>query len=300
MDAAHSSDETAANGSLHLAYFATEITLHRCIIRSINPSTADAYLTHICRSAAKTRLISAMDLVNRLRPMHLRSFWPSAGRTNFALIGSFGILLRITAETREEEDFYRTRLSEYRWTLSVSCRDAEFLVFAIDSLDVATSLLRNAPGKPEIEEYMARSMSATPPPQPPRRQQPQQQNQQQQFRGQAKNNGRVDERRFRDEDLEDTEENQTAEGENEGKKRGESSAQAQQRANNAGRAWPLPRRATESSTSAVSGLGSPATSVVSSMSPSSGAPAQATTTQPATGGVNGGQRVGPLNVTDLT
>ncbi|KAF3481609.1 nitrogen regulatory protein OTam [Arthroderma uncinatum] len=150
---------SGANGGLHLAYFATEITLHRCIIRSIAPETTDPYLAHICRSAAKTRLISAMDFVNRLRPVHLRAFWPSAASTNFALVGAFGVLLRTTAQTQEEEEFYRARLREYRWTLSVSRKDAEFLTFAIDSLDGVTKLLRNEPRKPEFQEFMNSSSS---------------------------------------------------------------------------------------------------------------------------------------------
>lgn len=153
--------ETARNGALHLAYFATEITLHRCIIRSITPETADSYLSHICRSAAKTRLISAMDFVNRLRQAHLRSFWPAAARTNFALIGSFGILLRITAPTKEEAEFYRIRLCEYRWTLSVSKKDATFLEFALESLDNATALDVHVPEKPGIDELMASSAKPT-------------------------------------------------------------------------------------------------------------------------------------------
>ncbi|KAL4918820.1 fungal-specific transcription factor domain-containing protein [Aspergillus aurantiobrunneus] len=147
-------EETARNGALHLSYFATEITLHRCIVRSLSPKTTDAYLSHICRSAAKTRLISAMDFVNRLRPPHLRSFWPAASRTHFALIGSFGVLLRVTAPTNEEAEFYRLRLCEYRWTLSVSKKDAEFLEFALDSLDNATDLDHHVPPKPGIDELM--------------------------------------------------------------------------------------------------------------------------------------------------
>lgn len=146
--------ESANNGALHLSYFATEITLHRCIVRSLTPETADSYLSHICRSAAKTRLISAMEFVNRLRPIHLRSFWPAASRTNFALIGSFGVLLRITAPTKEEAEFYRLRLFEYRWTLSVSLKHAEFLDFALESLDNATTLDRHVPEKPAIDELM--------------------------------------------------------------------------------------------------------------------------------------------------
>lgn len=148
-------EESASNGALHVAYFATEITLHRCIIRSLSPSTADNYLSHICRSAAKTRLISAMDFVNRLRPAHLQAFWPGSSRTNFALIGSFGTLLLATAPTREEAEFYRQRLAEYRWTLSVSVKNAQFLKHAIESLDLSTMLAQNVPEKPGIEELMA-------------------------------------------------------------------------------------------------------------------------------------------------
>ncbi|RAL12329.1 putative C6 transcription factor (OTam) [Aspergillus homomorphus CBS 101889] len=154
-------EDNARNGALHLAYFATEITLHRCIVRSLAPENADAYLSHICRSAAKTRLISAMDFVNRLRPSHLRSFWPAAARTNFALIGSFGVLLRITAPTKEEAEFYRLRLCEYRWTLSVSKKDAEFLEFALESLDNATNLDHCVPEKPGIDELMTSAAKPT-------------------------------------------------------------------------------------------------------------------------------------------
>lgn len=150
-------DEHARNGALHLAYFATEITLHRCIVRSIADDGTDSYLAHICRSAAKTRLISAMDFVNRLRPAHLRSFWPASARTNFSLIGSFGMLLRVTAPASEEAEFYRLRLCEYRWTLSVSHKNAEFMSFALESLDNQTMLDKHVPEKPGIEELMASS-----------------------------------------------------------------------------------------------------------------------------------------------
>ena len=154
-------EETARNGALHLAYFATEITLHRCIVRSLTSKTADAYLSHICRSAAKTRLISAMDFVNRLRPAHLRSFWPASARTNFSLIGSFGILLRITAPTKEEAEFYRIRLCEYRWTLSVSKKNAQFMDFALESLDNSTNLDKHVPDKPAIDDLMTSAAKPT-------------------------------------------------------------------------------------------------------------------------------------------
>ncbi|TVY48583.1 Transcriptional activator protein [Lachnellula occidentalis] len=154
-----------STGFLHLAYFATEITLHRRIIRSLSvplaPDTKpalDPYITHICRSAAKTRLISAMDFVNRLTASHLRSFWYFASKTNFALIGTFGSLLWATAPGREEADWYRRRLGEYRWTLGVSCKgggsegggNARLTEFAMGMLDTSTGLLKALPEKPAL------------------------------------------------------------------------------------------------------------------------------------------------------
>ncbi|KAL9098596.1 MAG: hypothetical protein Q9163_005776 [Psora crenata] len=147
-------------GHLHLAYFATEITLHRCIIRSLANAPPDNYLAYICRGAAKSRLISAMDFVNRLRSDHLTSFWYFPSKVNFALVATFGSLLLATAPCQEEADFYRARLGEYRWTLSVSAKNAGFLNFAIESLESSTDLLRSLPLKPRIEDLDIRQMPA--------------------------------------------------------------------------------------------------------------------------------------------
>ncbi|KAI4146068.1 MAG: hypothetical protein L6R39_003602 [Caloplaca ligustica] len=144
--------KTSSIGHLHLAYFATEITLHRCIIRSLRQHNKDAYVSHVCRSAAKTRLISAMDFTNRLRPDHLVSFWYFPSKTNFSLIGTFGSLLLATAPGQEEADFYRTRLAEFRWTLCVSSKNANFLNFAVESLDSCLHLLQALPPKPSTRD----------------------------------------------------------------------------------------------------------------------------------------------------
>jgi hypothetical protein len=160
MDSSFQSNTLPANrlnsvGYLHLGYFATEITLHRRIIRSLasDAQAVDPYVQHICRSAAKARLISAMDFVNRLTPQHLRAFWYFASKTNFALIGTFGSLLWATSPGREEADWYRRRLGEYRWTLSVSSKPggAKGLTeFAMGMLDISTGLLKTLPEKPQL------------------------------------------------------------------------------------------------------------------------------------------------------
>jgi len=155
LGSSSSSGRLSSIGYLHLAYFATEITLHRRIMRALasDSHAIDPYLEHICRSAAKARLISAMDFVNRLTPQHLRAFWYFASKTNFALIGTFGSLLWATSPGREEADWYRRRLGEYRWTLSVSGKPGEnhrLTEFAMGMLDISTGLLKKLPEKPEL------------------------------------------------------------------------------------------------------------------------------------------------------
>jgi len=162
------SNRLSTTGYLHLAYFATEITLHRRIVQSLGPSTSDPYLLYICRSAAKTRLISAMDFVNRLKPEHLQAFWYFASKINFTLIGTFGSLLWATAPAHEEAEFYKTRLREYRWTLSVSAKRAEFLDYAVQMLDASRAMLNNLAEKPSLAQRQV-SMSGVPP--APQRQQ---------------------------------------------------------------------------------------------------------------------------------
>ena len=120
---------------------------------------------YICRSAAKTRLISAMDFVNRLKPEHLQAFWYFASKINFTLIGTFGSLLWATAPAHEEAEFYKTRLREYRWTLSVSSKRAEFLDYAVQMLDASRAMLNNLAEKPSLAQQV--SNAGVPPAAPP-------------------------------------------------------------------------------------------------------------------------------------
>ncbi|ORY15030.1 fungal-specific transcription factor domain-domain-containing protein [Clohesyomyces aquaticus] len=143
-------------GYLHLAYFATEITLHRRFVQSLDGTTASSEVVYNLRTAAKTRLIRAMDFVNRLKPEHLQGFWYFASKINFTLIGTFGSLLWATAPSQEEADFYKTRLREYRWTLSVSSKRADFLDYAVSMLDASRAMLNNLAEKPKLMDEVSR------------------------------------------------------------------------------------------------------------------------------------------------
>merc|ERR1712093_925373 len=110
MDA-YTPGKLSSNGYLHLAYFATEISIHRRIVQSLQPSSTDPYVLYF------------------------------ASATNFALINTFGNLLRATAPGEEEAGFYSCRLKEYRWALGASCRRAEWLEGAVRMLDATDNLV---------------------------------------------------------------------------------------------------------------------------------------------------------------
>ena len=139
--------QLSSTGYLHLGYFATEISIHRRIVQSLDPASADPYMLYICRSAAKTRLISAMDFVNRLRPEHLDAFWYFASASNFALIGTFGALLMATSPAKEEAEFYNCRLREFKWTLAVSTKKAPWIGTAAEMLEANLEMLSGLPEK---------------------------------------------------------------------------------------------------------------------------------------------------------
>lgn len=91
-----------------------------------------------------------MDFVNRLKVEHLQSFWYFASKTNFALIGTFGSLLWATSLSKQEAEFYRLRLGEYRWTLTVSRKWVRFIAFAVGTLDRSRQMLEQMEEKPSI------------------------------------------------------------------------------------------------------------------------------------------------------
>lgn len=101
-------------------------------------------LVAICRSAAKSRLTTVMEFVRSLRAEHLQSFWYSSSEYCFAAVGTFIGLLWITASSHDEAEGYKQKLEEYRWTLRLSSKSADFLDRAIGQLTSSTGLLMKA------------------------------------------------------------------------------------------------------------------------------------------------------------
>jgi hypothetical protein len=110
------------------------------------------------------RFTSAIDLVNKLEPAHLQSFWYFASKVNLAIVGTFGSLLWATSDSAEEAEFYRSQLAEYRWTLRVSSKAAEFMKFTVGMLDASAVFLKDGVAKTGVstvtKEQVAQDESA--------------------------------------------------------------------------------------------------------------------------------------------
>ncbi len=122
------------------------MTLHRAIIR-FDSMQMDETLRSVTRSAAKARFLSAIEFVARLDPTHLQSFWYFASKVNLAIVGTFGSLLWATSDNPEEAEFYKSHLAEYRWTLRVSSKAAEFMKFTVGMLDSSPVFVKDGGSK---------------------------------------------------------------------------------------------------------------------------------------------------------
>ncbi|KAL2802854.1 fungal-specific transcription factor domain-containing protein [Aspergillus granulosus] len=124
-------------GSLHLAYYAVEISLHKAIILGLQGSSCDPSIVSVCREAARERAVTSIEFVKGLKPEQIQSFWHFSSAMNLVYIGIFTALLYLTSQTIEETQSYKKHLEEYRWTLRVMSRAANFVDFAVRRLDMS-------------------------------------------------------------------------------------------------------------------------------------------------------------------
>ena len=126
----------SSNGYLHLAYWVAEITLHRCITRTLG-TCPDPGLVRICQNAATARSESAMDFVRSLKSEHWQSFWYFASEFSFGLIGVFESLLSTTFSSEHDISASVSRVDQYRWVLKMAKKNAEFLDGSLAMMDLA-------------------------------------------------------------------------------------------------------------------------------------------------------------------
>lgn len=93
------------------------------------------------------RFTSAIEMVNKFEPAHLQCFWYFSSKVSLAIIATFGSLLWATSDNQEEAEFYKSQLAEYRWTLRVSSKAAEFMKFTVGMLDASPVFLKDGASK---------------------------------------------------------------------------------------------------------------------------------------------------------
>lgn len=124
----------SANGGLHLAHAATEIALHRALLRIMTPTTPGP-LYAVVRSTARAKLQSATELLAGLGPEHTAAFWSSAAAYQAAEVGSLAGLLWATADSPDEMAWCAARADELRWALRVRGAAAPFAREALRLLE---------------------------------------------------------------------------------------------------------------------------------------------------------------------
>ncbi|KAJ5375417.1 hypothetical protein N7517_007423 [Penicillium concentricum] len=115
----------STNGALHLSHMATELTIHRALLRVLTPDSAPSLRSAI-RTAARARLTSAMKLMESFQPEHIQSFWGFAAAAQAALVGAFAGLLWATSPQMDEAAGYVEQLEKLRWVLQVRASAAPF------------------------------------------------------------------------------------------------------------------------------------------------------------------------------
>lgn len=131
-----------ANATLTLAYFAAEITLHRTIISTLTQDTPKE-LVQVCRTAAKTRLVAAIEFVRDLKSEHINAFWYTSSTGNLMLIATFASLLYVTAKTKDEAIVFRDCLRNYIWVLRIGSKSFDKCAIALKRIHI---LLAQIPG----------------------------------------------------------------------------------------------------------------------------------------------------------
>ncbi|CAG7920906.1 unnamed protein product [Penicillium olsonii] len=115
----------ATNGALHLSHMATELIIHRGLLRVLTTDSSTSLCVAI-RTAARARLTSAVKLIESFQPEHIQSFWGFAASAQVALVGSFAGLLWATSAEMDEAAGYVEQLEKLRWILQFCAPSAPF------------------------------------------------------------------------------------------------------------------------------------------------------------------------------
>ncbi|KAL6931849.1 hypothetical protein ACO0R3_003316 [Hanseniaspora guilliermondii] len=133
-----------SNAALTLAYFGTEICLHRKILTTLDSDKSamnSPELKKVCREAANSRVLAAIDFVEELKPEHINGFWYSCSSNNLSLIGSFIALLYCTSETSEEKLIFRNYLKRYIYILRTTLANFQKAKTALEFAQLLDEIL---------------------------------------------------------------------------------------------------------------------------------------------------------------
>lgn len=129
--------ELNGNGSLHLAYITTKISLFRAMLRPrvAASSTTGTSAVSALRTGALAVAREITDFLENLNARELEAFWASYARTNFTIASSFMVLLFVTAPNLEDARECLALLGGWRALLRIKSRSCDLLNLALLRLD---------------------------------------------------------------------------------------------------------------------------------------------------------------------
>lgn len=129
--------ELSANGNLHIAFCAAEMTLFRPLLKSLACSKLGQFVEvkkHVYK-ASLNLLTYAVGVVSSLSPQHLQTFWYCFIKQCLALFATFGFLLFVAADDLSLKRECLNKIEEYRWSLAINSNAAPFVKYGISWID---------------------------------------------------------------------------------------------------------------------------------------------------------------------
>jgi hypothetical protein len=123
--------------SLHLAYHAIHITLHRKIITAIAMHHPGLNVRPAPGAFDKAREAAeaSVEWLSQIRPEHLEGFWYNASRNNLVLLGTFITLLQAVAFTTADRESIKKLFERLKWQLRIFSRGNELFEGALRRVD---------------------------------------------------------------------------------------------------------------------------------------------------------------------
>ncbi|CCT68195.1 related to DAL81-transcriptional activator for allantoin and GABA catabolic genes [Fusarium fujikuroi IMI 58289] len=127
-------------GSLEIAYYTTQVTLYRGVLRELTSrsSPTDQFWEHLSQQS-KTVALSVINLLEYLPVARSSTFWWATSKLNFSIVGSFMIRMYLSSTSTDARRFWMDKFNFYRKLLQAHSPGRGITTHALLRLDLLTN-----------------------------------------------------------------------------------------------------------------------------------------------------------------